>query len=63
MRMQMWWNDRREAFWRWLAKLCPRKLAYYCAIRLGAHATTGAYSTQEVPTLTLMETLERWEAK
>jgi len=39
----------------------PRKLVYWCAIRLGAHATQGQYGNQEVPALTFMDALKRWE--
>jgi hypothetical protein len=44
-----------------LAWRMPRKLVYWCAIRLGAHATQGQYSNQEVPALTFMDALKRWE--
>lgn len=39
----------------------PRRLAYWCAIRLGAHATQGRWSNQNVPDLTFMDALKRWE--
>jgi methylglyoxal synthase len=38
----------------------PREVAYWAAIRLMAHATTGSYSSQVVPELTAMDALERW---
>ena len=38
----------------------PRKLAYWCAVRVMANATTGKFSSQVVPELTAMEALERW---
>lgn len=44
-----------------LAWLLPRKLAYWSAIRVGAHATTGQYSTTIVPELTFADALQRWE--
>ncbi len=43
-----------------LAWLVPRRLAYWCAIRVIAHATQGKYSNQEVPALSAMEALKRW---
>lgn len=43
-----------------IAWLLPRKLAYWCAIRVGANATQGKHSAQEVPSLTFMQALERW---
>jgi len=30
-------------------------------IEVGAHATQGQYSNQEVPALTFMDALKRWE--
>lgn len=44
-----------------LAWLLPRKLAYWSAIRVGAHATTEQYSTTIVPELTFADALQRWE--
>jgi hypothetical protein len=44
-----------------LAWRMPRRLVYWCAIRVGAHATQGPYSKQEVPALTFMDALKRWE--
>lgn len=41
----------------------PRKLAYWCAIRVIAHATTGPYADQNVPDLTAMDALQRWEVR
>jgi len=46
-----------------LAFSLPNKIVYLCAIKVGAHATTGAYSDQEVPKLTFMEALKRWPGK
>jgi hypothetical protein len=39
----------------------PRRLVYWCAIRLGANATQGDYSDQIVPDLTFFDALDRWE--
>jgi len=38
----------------------PRRLIYWCAIRFGAHATTGKYSNTVVPELTFTDALNRW---
>jgi hypothetical protein len=38
----------------------PRWLAYWCAVRVMANATTGRYSKQVVPDLNAMEALQRW---
>jgi hypothetical protein len=39
----------------------PRELVYWCAVRLAVHATTGEWSGQEVPSLKLMDALDRWK--
>jgi hypothetical protein len=39
----------------------PRRLVYWCAIRLIANATTGFYGDQNVPDLSAMVALKRWE--
>lgn len=46
---------------RWLSWKLPRRLVYFCAIRLMANATTGKYSNQIVPDLTTVEALQHWE--
>ena len=51
----------RDAFARWLAWKLPRRLVMWCAIRVMANATQGAYSNQSAPDLTAMEALDRWE--
>lgn len=43
-----------------IAYLLPRRIAYWCAIRVGVHATTGEHSTQVVPELRFMDALQRW---
>lgn len=44
-----------------IAWAVPRKLAYWCAVRVGAHATQGQYGNQVVPELMFMDALKRWE--
>lgn len=39
----------------------PRSLVYLCAIRVVAHATTGQWSSQNVPELYAVDALKRWE--
>lgn len=38
----------------------PRRLAYWCAIRVGSYATCGQYGHQIVPELKFMDALGRW---
>jgi hypothetical protein len=39
----------------------PKKLVYWCAIRVMAHATTGEYGDQITPELLATDALKRWE--
>jgi hypothetical protein len=50
-----------DRFWSVLAMMMPRKLVYWCAIRLMSAATVGKYSSQVVPELRAMDALERWD--
>ena len=45
----------------WLAWHIPKKLCYWCAVRVMAFATQGKYSNQVVPELTAIDALSRWE--
>jgi hypothetical protein len=45
----------------WIAWHMPRSIVYWCAIRVGAHATQGKYSNQNVPELLFMDALQRWQ--
>lgn len=38
----------------------PRWLVFWCAIRLGAHATTGEHSSQDTNELSFSDALKRW---
>jgi len=52
----------REKFWMWLAWKLPRPLVYWCAMRVGAAATTPPNGWQEtVPELLFMDAIERWD--
>ena len=44
-----------------IAWMLPKKIAYWCAIRVMAHATTGDYGSTIVPELNAMDALKRWE--
>ena len=50
----------KERLWIRIAWMMPHSLVYWCAIRIGAHATTGKWSNQIVPELLFMDALERW---
>jgi len=52
---------KRERLWMRLAWKLPRPLVYWCAMRIGAHATTGKYGNQIVSELLFMDAIQRWE--
>jgi hypothetical protein len=58
-----WWWRRllTERAPMWLAWALPRRAVYWAAIRVIAHATQGKWGSTEVPTLTAMDALRRWE--
>ena len=67
--MRYWWrytraalDRKREDFWIWLAWKLPLRLVYWCAVRVGAYASTGCWATQDRCELTLMEAIRRWTA-
>lgn len=39
----------------------PKRLVYWCSIRLMSSATVGRWSGQVVPDLTALDALKRWE--
>jgi len=45
----------------WIAWHMPRKIAYWCAVRVHAHATTGVYGHLITPDLNAMDALKRWD--
>ena len=47
----------------WIAWRLPRQIVYWCAIRLGAQATTGPYQDQVVPDLRFLEAIRRWHGR
>lgn len=49
-----------EKFWLWLAWHLPRRLVYWSAIRLIAHATMGRHSGTIVTDLTAMDAKDAW---
>jgi len=49
-----------EKLWIGMARILPRSLVKWAAIRLMVSATTGKYSSQIVPDLTVIDALRRW---
>lgn len=44
----------------WIARHLPKRVTYWCAIVVAAHATQGEYSGQIVPELTAMDAVKRY---
>lgn len=67
--MRKWWKytardwarRRTERLQIWAANRLPRWLVYRATIRAGVHASTGPWSNQVIPELTLADALRRWE--
>ena len=51
----------RAWFWITLADLMPRRLAYACALRVGAHASCGRWTSDDPALLLFFEALHRWD--
>jgi hypothetical protein len=60
-RLVPWPNDRLDKVAFAIARRLPTRLVYWCAIRVGVHATTGQYKEQNVPELRFMDAIDRWE--
>jgi hypothetical protein len=54
-------GEAKDGICRWIANHLPKRVVYFCAIRVAAHATTGKYSDQPVPMLNVMDAIQRWE--
>ena len=52
---------KRNRFWYWLAWAVPKRLVYFCGIRLWAYATTGKYSDTVATEVDMDMALKRWE--
>lgn len=71
-KLQKWWwrLDLRYKVSRWYEKMrmqlvwwMPRSWVYWAVIRATCHATTGPYGNTDVPEVTAVEVLKRWEKK
>ncbi len=50
-----------DKFYTWIASKLPKKLVYFCTIRVWAHATTTPYDRTDPTQVRLMTVLKRWE--
>lgn len=53
----------KEKIWEYLAWKLPRRLVYWCAIRLAAAATTGRYSSRTPDEVSVLDALDAWESR
>jgi len=54
--------DKINKLTQWLSFKLPKRLVYFAAMRLIAHATSGKYGNQIVPELKAMDAMGTWEA-
>lgn len=50
-------------FWRWLAWLLPHELVKWAVVRVATYATSGKYSLDIIPEVTIMTALKRWDGQ
>lgn len=59
--MRYEWEKLKERIITAVVWALPKKIIYWSAIRLMAHATTGEHGNTVVPELTGLTALKRWE--
>jgi cytochrome c-type biogenesis protein CcmH/NrfF len=47
----------------WIIWRLPRRIVYWAAIRLMAHATTAVYPTRTPDGVTILEALDAWDVQ
>ncbi len=62
MKYDMRWDIRRTRLIMAIVWRLPRWLVYWCAVRVGAHATTGVHDSQVAPDLKFLDALKRWNS-
>jgi len=60
MSNRMWLQNLKERIWNWLAWRLPPSLVYYAVIRAGVNASTGEWSGDNVPGVTIADVIGRW---
>ena len=62
-RIAEWYVRYRDKVVMWVAWKLPHRLVYWCAVRVSAQASTGAYGHEITPEITMMDALDRWAGK
>jgi len=44
----------------WIAWHLPKYIVLWCAYRVAAHAVSGKWENEEVPSVTMMDAIARW---
>jgi hypothetical protein len=57
------WRQRRERLVMWTAWHLPAWLAYWCFVRVAAHATAGEWSGTVPDQLNVMEAMRRFDGR
>jgi hypothetical protein len=52
--------DARDWFYAGLSRILPARLVYWVHVRVSAHGSTGKYSGQILPDMTVVEAIDRW---
>ena len=52
---------RKDKIAMWVAAVLPKRIVFWAAFRVIAKATTGKHSHQNVPALTCVEAMARWD--
>ena len=53
--------SRKDRVAKWVASVLPKRIVYWAAFRVISKATTGEHRQQNVPALTCVEAMVRWE--
>lgn len=48
-------------FWYWVVKFLPRKLVYFCVMRVWVYATTRVYTDKQPDEVTCFMAVKAWE--
>lgn len=60
-RLEWRWRRIKDAIPRKVASVLPRKVAYWCAVRVWAHGTMGRWGNEHPTDLTVHTALNRWK--
>ena len=45
----------------WIAWHLPKYIVMWCVCRVAAYASSGKWSNEEVPSITIMDAIARWD--